>query len=109
MDHHTSHLGQEGSVQRIVWKLKQVTWCGWEQDCWSNFHQPEIGSFFKAVALAVKERKPLESVASKDIPAQKLGGERVLQEQRGKDGLGLCPLLREGARSVDNPSGGFLC
>lgn len=36
---------------------------------------------------------PLESVASKDIPAQKLGG---------KDGL------REGALSVDNPSGCFL-
>lgn len=31
------------------------------------FHQPEIGSFFKAVALAIKERNAIGiSVASKD-------------------------------------------
>lgn len=35
-------------------------------------HQPEIGSFFKAVALAIKERNAIGvSVASKDRPIQK--------------------------------------
>lgn len=44
------------------------------------FHQPEIGSFFKAVALAIKERNAIGiSVASKDTPVQKLESERVLQ------------------------------
>lgn len=59
-------------------------------------HQPEIGSFFKAVALAIQERNAIGvSVASKDRPIQKLGSERVLQAQTGKGGQAIS--LSEGS------------
>lgn len=79
---------------------------GWEQNYWENFHQPEIGSFSKAVALAVKARNAIGISAASRYTCSETACSTG--PDRGKGGLRLCPLLREEALSVDNPSGCFL-
>lgn len=49
------------------------------------FHQPEIGSFFKAAALAIKERNNAIGIsdASENLPVRKVESEHVLQAEVG--------------------------
>lgn len=49
------------------------------------------------------------SVAPKDRPIQKLDSECVLQAQGEVKMDRLCPLLREGCLSMDNPLGFVFC
>lgn len=65
-----------------------------------RLHQPEIGSFFEAVALAIKGKNAIRgSFASKDTPVQKLEREHVRQAGRQAEGKmdSGCP-LREGCQ-----------
>lgn len=95
-DNHTSLLGQRVSAQRTVGAEDELHGVDGSRTTGELLHQPEIGSFFKAVALAIQERNAIGvSVASKDRPIQKLGSERVLQAQTGKDGQAIS--LSEGS------------